>query len=217
MFLVGESPGPPDITFCDITPFLSLATAELPRNHYNSPSGFDPALRCYTSQGRTTQDGRLRILGYHIILYFSFFFIHHFSFHLFFFQSKRHACQGITLHRTISLFCALALPITSWVARLGAPQTTTSSQQYFFLTMPSSRLPMLQHCRITVGRTRVRCLDHSRPDCPSQASGRLLLTPLWSFRSHFIPPISQEYGTGPLALQFANMPRSRCSNIVGSP
>ena len=59
--LVGQppdSPGPPDITFCDTTPFLTLKTSsELPRNHYNPPSGFGPVLRCYTSQGRTTRDG----------------------------------------------------------------------------------------------------------------------------------------------------------------
>ena len=54
--------------------FSPLQTAELPRNHYNSPSGFDPALRRYTSQGRTTRDVRLRSWGYRIILHFSFLF-----------------------------------------------------------------------------------------------------------------------------------------------
>ena len=64
-----ESPGGHrNLAFCDITPFLSLLcalTAELPRNHYHydSPSGFGPALRCYTSQGRTSLDGRLRSWG----------------------------------------------------------------------------------------------------------------------------------------------------------
>ena len=76
--------------------FSPLPTAELPRNHYNSPSGFDPALRCYTSPGRTSLDGRSRSSGFKSSFYLScllcFFSI----------QPTRSACRGITNHRTIT-------------------------------------------------------------------------------------------------------------------
>ena len=84
--------------------FSPLQTAELPWNHYNSPSGFDPVLRCYTSQGRTTCDGRSRAADIRVFtsscisLFFSVRYL---------FQSTRSACRGITHHRTISIsLCA---------------------------------------------------------------------------------------------------------------
>ena len=43
------------VTLRHHTVSLTLQSPELPRNHYNSPSGLDHALRCYTSQERTTQ------------------------------------------------------------------------------------------------------------------------------------------------------------------
>ena len=86
-----------------------LQSAELPWNHYNSPSGFGPALRCYTPQGRTICDGRSREAdmsrhqGLSIIFYFSFLFL--FDSNLF--QSTRSACRGITHPRAIPIsLCA---------------------------------------------------------------------------------------------------------------
>ena len=115
-----------NLAFCGITPFLSLKTTELPRNHYNSPSGFDPVLRCYTSPGRTSLDGRLRSWGYHIILHFSLFSL---------FLPIHAPC--LSRHHTpsynMSSLCApAALTITSWVAR---PPGAHHKQQQAHITL----------------------------------------------------------------------------------
>ena len=146
-------------------------------------------MRCYTSPGRTSLDGRLRSWGLmyiYISLCFSFSSNPRASRA---FQSTRPACRSITHHRTYNLSiaplrnlssCAAALTITSWVARLSAPQTTTSSSHFSFC--PSAHhtvfLPCMEPMRLIS--------DHSLPDGPSQAGSRQMLYPALEFRFLFL-------------------------------
>ena len=115
--------------------FSPLLTAELPRNHYNPPSGFDPVLRCYTPPGRTSLGGRSRSSGFTascISLVFSAFSLS--NPHVLPVEASRTIVQQLLSATALSFsFCATALTFSSWVARRSAPQTTTSSYHYIFI------------------------------------------------------------------------------------
>ena len=142
-------------------------TAELPRNHYNSPSGFDPALRCYTPQGRTSRDGRLRSYGHRIILHLAFLFT------FFPIDSNPHvlpvgASRTIVQSRVIFVRRRADNHKLGGSPTRGAPQTKTSSCHSFVLTHISRCFSSDWHAghrALLMGS----CSDHLLPDGPSQA------------------------------------------------